>query len=152
MISRALDCDYINLGFWGNAMGDEQMARYIAGLDMSAFVYDYDYNAPNAKHLKATHEKMFKIIREANPSLPIIMLTAPKVYITPEYEERIAIIKQTYENAISKGDNNVCFISGPEMLSAVKDTALADNIHPGDSGFINMARFISAELKKFLKP
>ena len=80
------------------------------------------------------------------------MLTAPRCDITPEYEERIAIIKQTYENAISKGDNKVCFISGPEMLSAVKDTALADNIHPGDSGFISMARFISAELKKFLKP
>ena len=150
MISRALDCDYINLGFWGNAMGEEQMARYIAGLDMSAFVYDYDYNSPNAEHLKATHEKMFKIIREANSSLPIIMLTAPRCDITPEYEERIAIIKQTYENAISNGDNKVCFISGPEMLSAVKDTALADNIHPGDGGFINMAKYIGGAIKQFL--
>ena len=151
MISRALDCDYINLGFWGNAMGEEQMAKYIAGLDMSVFVYDYDYNAPNAEYLKATHEKMFNIIRECQPDLPIIMLTAPKCYTTPQDEERIAIIKQTYENAILKGDKKVCFISGVEMLSAVKDTALADNIHPGDSGFISMASHITKELKLLLK-
>ena len=78
IISRALDCDYINLGFWGNAMGEPEMANYIAGLDMSAFVYDYDYNAPNFKHLELTHEKMFKIIRERNPNLPIIILSRPK--------------------------------------------------------------------------
>ena len=80
MISRALDCDYVNLGFWGNAKGEEEMANYIATLKMSAFVYDYDYNAPSAEHLQATHEKMFKIIREKQPNLPIVILSAPKYY------------------------------------------------------------------------
>ena len=32
------------------------------------------------------------------------------------------------------------------MLESVKDTALADNIHPGDSGFICMAKFVKDAL------
>ena len=39
---------------------------------MSIFVYDYDHNAPTVEYYRETHERMFKIIREANPDLPII--------------------------------------------------------------------------------
>ncbi len=150
IISRALDCDYINLGFWGNAKGEQAMAEYIAGLKMSAFVYDYDYNANNAEHLQATHEKMFQIIRERNPKLPIVILSAPRYYLNDEMEKRLSIIQNTYQNAIDSGDQYVCFISGKTMLEAVKDTALADNIHPGDSGFIAMASHIGAALKEMI--
>ena len=49
IISRALDCDYINLGFAGNALGEEDMARYISKLDMSAFVYELYANVARPK-------------------------------------------------------------------------------------------------------
>lgn len=150
ILSRALDCDYINLGFWGNAKGEEAIAKYIAGLEMSAFVYDYDYNAPSAQHLALTHEKMFKIIRESNPSLPIIILSAPKYYLNSEEEQRLAIVENTYKNALTNGDKAVCFISGKEMLASVKDTALADNVHPGDNGFLAMAGFIKKALQDLM--
>ncbi|MBQ9714434.1 MAG: hypothetical protein IJV83_03845 [Clostridia bacterium] len=150
IISRALDCDYLNLGFWGNAKGEEEMANYIANIKMSAFVFDYDYNAPSAEHLQKTHEKMFKIIREKNPSLPIIVLSAPKCYLNDTDIKRVAVIKKTCENAIRSGDKFVRFISGAEILKDVKDTALADNIHPGDSGFISMAKYIGDALREFL--
>ncbi len=150
IISRTLNCDYVNLGFGGNAKGEKAMAEYIAGLEMSAFVYDYDYNTNHADHLQATHEKMFQIIRERNPKLPIIILSAPRYYLNEEMEKRLSIIKNTYQNAIDAGDKYVCFISGKTMLEAVKDTALADNIHPGDTGFPSMAKLIGTALKEFL--
>ena len=59
-VSRALDADFINLGFSGSARGEETIANYIKYLKMSAFVYDYDHNAPNSEHLRKTHEPMFK--------------------------------------------------------------------------------------------
>ena len=123
IISRNLDCDYVNLGFWGNAMGEVEMARYIASLNMSAFVYDYDYNAPSAEHLEASHEKMFQIIRRQNPTLPIVILSAPKYYLTKIDEQRVAVIEKTYQNAIAKGDKFVRFIPGKTMMESVKDTA-----------------------------
>lgn len=151
ILSRALDCDYLNLGFWGNAMGEEEMARYISKLETSAFIYDYDYNAPSVQHLQATHEKMFKIIREQNPNLPIIILSAPKYYLNQTDKERLEIIKATYQNALASGDKFVRFISGKTMLEGIQDIALADNIHPTDVGFVSMAKFIAKELKEFLK-
>lgn len=146
MVSRGLDADFINLGFWGNAKGEELMANYIAGLKMSAFVYDYDYNAPSAEHLMATHEKMFSIIRKANPSLPIIILSAPKPYPNEDDIKRNEIIRKTYENAVNNGDNNVYLLFGNEILSSVRDAALADNIHPGDVGFAAIAEAVISVL------
>ena len=52
IISRSLNCDYLNLGFSGSALAEREMAEYIADLDMRAFVYDYDFNAPTVEHLK----------------------------------------------------------------------------------------------------
>jgi len=46
IISRRFDCDYVNLGFSGNAKAEDEMIEYIKKLDMSLFVYDYDHNAP----------------------------------------------------------------------------------------------------------
>ena len=148
IISRTLDCNYLNLGFWGNAKGEEAMAEYIASLEMSAFVYDYDYNAPSAEHLDATHGKMFKIIRDKNPTLPIVILSAPKYYLDEEHKKRLQIIKRTFDDAVASGDTRVAFISGRDMLKDVKDIALADNIHPGDVGFAQIAKSVTYELKK----
>ena len=151
IICRALSCDYINMGFWGNALGEEAMARYIAGMDMSAFVYDYDYNAPNPEHLRATHERMFHIVREAQPTLPIVILSAPKPYPTEQDDLRESIIRQTYENARAAGDENVHFISGARLIERVRDVALADNVHPGDIGFMAMSDGLIPLLREILK-
>ncbi len=150
IISRALDADYINLGFWGNAFGEEKMAEYVAGLKMSAFVYDYDFNALSVEHLQNTHEKFFKIVRKAQTNLPIILCSAPRYHFTDAYEKRLEIIKTTYENAVKAGDKNVVFLSGKEMMKDVKDVAFADSVHPTTVGFIEMAKHIGNALKKFL--
>ena len=63
LLSRWLDADYINLGFSGSAKGEMEIANYIAGLDMSVFILDYDHNAPTIEHLAETHEPFFKMIR-----------------------------------------------------------------------------------------
>ena len=43
------------------------MTAYIAGLKMSAFVLDYDHNAPTPAFLSQTHEKLFRAVRAARP-------------------------------------------------------------------------------------
>ncbi|MBQ8894287.1 MAG: hypothetical protein IJ043_07755 [Clostridia bacterium] len=152
IIGRELNCDHINLGFSGNAKGEEAITDYIAGLDMAAFVYDYDHNAPNPDHLQATHEKMFRKIRAAHPDLPILMLTRPKYYLTSDEIKRLTIVRQTYEKALAAGDKNVYFIPGPDLLiDLVRETALVDNCHPNDSGFVSMAYVIGEKLKEILK-
>ena len=148
IISRRLDIDYINLGFSGNAKAEDTIADYIADLDMSAFVYDYDHNAPSVEHLAATHERMFKKIRNKHPDIPIIMMQRPKFTLNEDEERRLKIIKSTYENAVASGDKNVYFISGRELMKLCGDEGTVDNCHPTDLGFYSMAKALGDLIDK----
>ena len=149
-LSRWLDIDYINLGFSGNAKAEDAMIDYIKNLDMSVFVYDYDHNAPDVEHLHATHEKMFKAVREQNPTLPIIMMSRPKVNLSSEEKQRLEIITETYQNALAAGDKNVYLITGPQLLAISGDDGTVDGCHPTDLGFYSMAKALCGLLKELL--
>lgn len=150
ILSRRLNAESLNLGFTGNAKGEPNMAEYIKQLPMSAFVCDYDHNAPTPEHLKNTHETMFRIIRASQPDLPIIMLSRPKYSLNDEEKERLAIIRQTYENALESGDKNVYFIDGPTLMQYAKNEGTVDGCHPTDYGFYSMAETLLSLLKTIL--
>lgn len=151
MITRRLNVDHINLGFSGNAKGEDEMTAHICTLDMSIFVMDYDYNAPNPEHLRNTHERMFKKIRETYPKLPIVMLTRPKNFLTDEERERLEIVRTTYRNAMKNGDENVYFIDGGTMMSYTNGDGTVDGCHPNDLGFFSMASVLGDLLESVLK-
>ena len=151
ILARELDTNFINLGFSGKAMGEVEIAEYIKGLDMSVFVYDYDFNAPDLAHLEATHERMFKIIREANPTLPIIIMSKPKFYPSDPDLKRKEAIRRTYENSKAEGDENVYFIDGKELMSIPGIEGTVDSTHPTDLGFYSMAQRIMPLLKEILE-
>ena len=150
IISRRLNADYINLGFSGNAKAEDEIAEYISKLEMSAFVYDYDHNAPTVEHLNKTHEKMFETIRKAKPNLPIIMLSRPKFILTDDEEKRLNIIKATYRNAVENGDKNVYLIDGRTLMKSAECEGTVDNCHPNDLGFMSIANELGELLQKIL--
>ena len=126
------------------------MAEYIGNLDMSIFVYDYDHNAEEAEYLAETHERMFKIIREMQPDLPIIMASAADSMFG-EIEARRSVIKTTYANAIATGDKNVYFIDGRDIYKPVgRSLCTVDHIHPNDLGFYMMANAFGDVIEKIL--
>ncbi len=149
ILSNRLNMDYYNFGFSGNAKGELIMADYINTIPMKAFVYDYDHNAPTAQHLLETHEPFFLRIREKHPDIPIIMMSRPNR--SEDYERRIEIIKQTYDNAVARGDKNVYFVNG-QTLFGDKDRnhCTVDNIHPNDLGFYRMAEHLEPLMRKVL--
>ena len=150
IISRRLDCDFINLGFSGNARAEDEMADYIKKLDMSLFVYDYDHNAPTVTYLRDTHEKMFKTVRKENPDLPIIMMSRPK-YILNEFDKkRLEVIKTTYDNAKAAGDENVYLIRGQDLVALCKNEGTVDDCHPTDLGFFSIAQALGDVIEKIL--
>ncbi len=151
IISRMLDCDFLNLGFNGNAKAEDAVAEYIAALHMSVFVYDYDHNAPDPEFLRKTHERMFRIIRDKQPDLPIICASRPDYTGSADNEERRRIVKDTVERAKAAGDRNVVFIDGKEYFSdCYTGCELVDGVHPTDIGFLRMAEKIGKEVARFL--
>ena len=152
-VSRRFDSDYINLGFSGSAKGEKAMMQYIAGLDMSIFVYDYDYNAPDAEHLAKTHYAGYRTVREAKPELPIIMLSSPNYdKIGFNAPERRDIIAASYERARAEGDENVYFIDGKVHFATFNaDECTVDGCHPNDLGFTRMAEALISVIKQIWK-
>lgn len=151
-ISRRLDCDHVNLGFSGSALGEQIIADYTASLDMSAFVLDYDHNAPTPEHLEATHHNFYKTVRAKHPDIPMIFVTRPQAYPNAEEILRRDIVKRSYELAVAEGDTNVSFIDGIEMMrEGGGEEGLVDGCHPTDLGFSVMAKRIGDELAKVLE-
>lgn len=150
MIARWLDANLINLGFSGSGRGEPAVAEAIASLDLSAFIMDYDHNAPTIEHLIATHENFFRIIRKKRPSLPVIFVTRCDYDKTPtECEERASVVRATYENALLSGDKNVYFIHGKTLFGRNdRDACTVDGCHPNDIGFYRMAKHIYPVVKK----
>ncbi|MCQ2399093.1 MAG: SGNH/GDSL hydrolase family protein [Clostridia bacterium] len=151
ILSNWLGFNYINLGFSGNAKGERAMAEYIAGLKMSVFVLDYDHNASSPEHLAATHENFFRIVREAQPDLPIVMTSLPNFWNSESDVKRRDVVKATYDNAVKNGDKNVYFIDGETFFSGYdRKYCTVDCTHPNSLGMYLMAEKYRPVLEKIL--
>ena len=152
IISRRLDCDYINLGFSGNAKGEKTIVDYMSDLDISVFVCDYDHNAPNVEHLEATHNKLYNKFREKNKKLPIILISKPDFDNDPaDSIKRRDVIYTTYINAKKNGDENVYYIDGQALFKDEgRDSCTVDGVHPNDLGFMRMADLIGYAIQEVI--
>lgn len=146
MLARRYDTNFINLGFASGAKAEDAIIEYMASLDYSIFVSDYDHNAPTPEHLEATHEKLYKAVRAKHPDVPYIMLTKPILYHkldNAENDRRREIIYATYQNALANGDKNVYFIDGKAIFKDIPTgDCTADSVHPNDLGMHIMANAI----------
>lgn len=152
LLSDWLDFDFYNLGFSGSARGELEMADYINTFDMDVFVYDYDHNAPDAEHLRATHEPFFKRFREKHPTTPVIITSRPDIVGGTVFDARREAVRQTYLNAVASGDENVWFIDG-ETFFGKEDRELCtlDRCHPNDLGMYRMAKVYEPVLREILE-
>ena len=151
-ISQKYNLNYTNLGFAGGAKGQPTMAEYIASLDMSMFVCDYDHNAPDAKHLEETHYPFYEIIRRAHSDIPYIMISRPDNTPLPKADDaRKRAIINSYEKALAAGDKNVYFIDGSTLLEGeFAESCTSDGCHPNDLGFLRMADKIGAVIARIM--
>lgn len=153
LVCRWLDADYRNYGFSGSARGEQEFAKYVTEHEkVSAFVYDYDHNAPDAEHLKATHEPFFRTIREKFPDLPILIMSRPDTDSDIEDStQRRDIIFQTYQNAVQGGDDKVWFLDGGTFFGKKsRSECTVDGTHPNELGFMRMAEAVYPVLREML--
>lgn len=153
IVCRWLDANYRNFGFSGKARGETEFAEYIASLSkISAFVYDYDHNAPDPEHLAETHERFFQIVRRAHPDLPVLILSRPDTDKDPaDAAARREIIRATFEHARDAGDENVRFLDGGNLFGrSGRAECTVDGTHPNALGFMRMAEAVYPVLREML--
>ncbi len=151
-ISRRFNVDFINLGFSGNAKGEQEIIDYISSLDMSIFICDYDHNAATTEHLKRTHKNVYTSFRKVQKDTPILLISRPASFIDPDFvEAQKKTIIETYNYALKNGDNNVYFLEGSTLYSGdFACDCTVDSLHPNDLGFYRMAQKIGDVLEEIL--
>ena len=119
---------------------------------MSAFILDYDHNAPSEEHLLRTHEPFFRTIREAQPDLPIVIVSKPDFDTNPVINAaRRDIIRATYDHAVASGDRHVAFVDGETLFgTSDRDLCTVDGTHPNDLGFCRMAAALEPVLRSMI--
>ena len=155
-VSRYFDADFVNLGFSGNARGEQEMAEFIGSIDASLLIMEYDHNAPTPEFLRQTHYPFYETIRRLRPDMPIIMVSKHDYYICSYYVktqkenvERRKIVIESYEKARAAGDGNVYFIDGRDLLKGeCREDCTVDGVHPNDLGFFRMAKKFISFIKK----
>lgn len=149
ILSRRMNMDYLNLGFSGSAKAEKEIIDYIANLDMSVFVFDYDHNAPSPEFLEETHYPALERFRKLQPHTPIIMLSRPNQSTgLKDISHRLDVIRKSYEKMLAAGDENIYFINGQDIYNSYDSEAFTiDGVHPTDFGFYCIADAIEKVLK-----
>lgn len=152
MICQRLFLNHRNFGFSGMAKGEPEMAEYIASLDMCAFVLDLDHNVYDPAQFRKVYAPFYRIIREAQPELPILMVSAPITGTLPKpFAEKREIIMETFAAAQAAGDRHVAFADGNHLFDGpFAQSCTADGCHPNDLGFYRMAQGIGGKLAELL--
>ena len=152
-LSRLLDADVINLGFSGNGNAEPEMLEYIANIDATAFIFDYNYYSCRPDRVLPPHFEIYSTLRTAHPKTPILMIDKPGfIFAGKDYPIRSKMIRDTYERAVAQGDTLVDMMDASELFgSEDPDACLVDTDHPNDLGFYRMADNIYTKLSKLLK-
>lgn len=83
-----------------------------------------------------------------------IFVKIPQVkrYLNESEQQRLQVIRETYEEAIAAGDKNVYFLDGSRFFDDYNgENATVDGTHPTDLGFTYMAKGIEPLLRQLLK-
>ena len=152
LLCRWCDTDFTNLGFSGNGRGEPIMADYLADLDASVFVLDYDGNVRTLEDLEKSHMPRYRKIRAKHPTTPIILITMPALKRHEHiFAAKRELIYNNYLTMKAEGDENVYFVDGTTLLGDNPEDGFTDLLHPNDLGYYLVAKSLQPLLTEILK-
>lgn len=157
IISRALNCEVVNLGISGEGKMDFVMARAMAAIpDVDLFLLDPVPNSTEMMCDTLTYD-FVNILRKARPDVPIVMLEGP-LYPYARYDSyfgdylprKNAAFRRNYERLKAENPANLYYVDNI-MLDGIEDDGTIDGIHLSDLGFKHYADKLIPILKPLIK-
>ena len=145
IIGRELNAEVINLAFSGEGKMDSYMARALAQIpDVDIFLLDPVPNCTEKMCDTLTYN-FVKILREARPDVPIVMLEGP-IYPYARYDSMFhnylpaknAAFRKNYDKLKAENPHNLYYVTS-DGLDGVEDDGTVDGIHLTDLGFRHYA-------------
>ncbi|MGD0778261.1 MAG: SGNH/GDSL hydrolase family protein [Candidatus Solibacter sp.] len=155
ILGRMLHLDFVNLGFSGSGKGEPEVARMVAEIDASAFVFDFAQNNLTAASLREVYEPFLNTVREKHPRTPIVVITPiansrEALSADGEVQGMRALIRNVAGKHIAAGDEHLQVVEGTDLLGPERADGLVDGTHPNDLGFQWMAEGLAPRLRSVL--
>ena len=157
-MSRILNRPFLNFGFSGSGLGEEEIARVLAEIrDPAMYVLDYDANA-GVKGLKNTLSAFIDILREKHPETPILLVSrvpmASEWNDPLEYNSTRQELTQIHLGEIARrraqNDQRIHFLDGKTLYGPEPSECSVDGIHATDLGFYFISRTMAPVIERIL--
>ncbi len=153
-VSRALNVDFVNLGFSGNGLGEPEVAQAINEIDTCCLVIDHWANK-NKGDYGENLPVFIGELRKVHKTEPVIVM-GPYFYTRDALDDSIHVQQrkagQEYvEKAKREGDRNIYWFDGRKMITPETAFGLVDGVHGNSLGFYLMAQAFTPFLEKVLK-
>lgn len=156
ILTRKLNRECINLGFNGNGKLDYDIAEVMGQRNnVKLYILDFVPNV-NKQQIIDKLEKFISLLRENNPTVPILLVESPmytqslldvktKLMIT----EKNKTLFKKYEELLQKGVSNLHYLSS-ENVTGNDNEATVDGIHFTDLGFKRYSESLICKIKSIL--
>jgi len=155
IVSRALNLDFVNLGFSGAGRGEPALAEAVAEIEASCYVMDWAQNCPTIEEFQSRYAPFLDVIRRRHPDTPIICITpiwsqTELVQHNERFGQMREVIRQVVSARQAAGDARLTLVEGFDLLGPDDRDGLVDLSHPNDIGFTGMARGLEPVLRRVL--
>jgi len=157
VVCRALNLDFVNLGFSGNGKGEPEVAALMAEIPASCFVIDFAVNCDSVEACRKVYAPFLAILRDKHPRTPMIAITP--VFSTRELFEKAAqekwaglreVVREAVAERQAGGDRRITSVEGCDILGPEGHEGFVDGTHPNDLGFQAMAKGLGPVLRQTL--
>lgn len=144
-----------NLGFSGMSKLQPEYARFLADVEVDAFIFDA-FSNPSAQTIHENFDRFVDIIRASHPDTPLIFMQTERRESRNfdtwredfEARKQAAAVEEIKERM--KSDKHIYFIPSDDFLGD-EHIATSDGSHPTDLGFTYMLESISPKILKILR-
>jgi hypothetical protein len=157
ILGRWLDVPVINLGFSGSGKMEPELATLLAELDPAVYVLDAIPNM-DAALINLNFERFVRILRQAHPTTPIVVVEDRAFAYTPFVPSRQTFhaltrsnLKAAYNRLVSSGVEGLHFVSRDHLFGDDNE-ATVDASHPTDLGFVRYCDILEPVLRELLVP
>lgn len=161
ILSRKLNCEFLNLGFSGSGRIEAEVATTLATIpDPQLFIIGPDSNS-TMPELQERFATFMRILRQAHPQIPILILTRHRrateawseLQGSNDFSSRTAkvdFLRAAVKNLQEQGDRNLFFHDGADLLGDDFENCSVDGSHPNDIGFYRMAQNLEPLIRQLI--
>ncbi|MFB9325105.1 SGNH/GDSL hydrolase family protein [Paenibacillus aurantiacus] len=159
ILSRAINREFINLGFSGSGKGEPELAQNIARIpDPALLVLDYEANSVTPELYAQTLPAFIRLYRQTHAQVPILLLSRI-MFAKQRFDEASRQAQETRKRMQTEligelrraGDKHIHFLDGETLIDRHGQDCFVDGIHPTDLGLSQMADRLAPVIRKLLR-